>query len=127
MLSCNSWSGALACRVTTSFNRAVLNSSSAGLLASVTPSLNSTRVSPGCKTNAELLNVASGRSPTGKHSAGKADSALPSRRSRGEGCPALMNSKRRSEEHTSELQSLAYLVCRLLLEKKKKQNNQMLV
>src|SRR5687767_15637280 len=29
----------------------------------------------------------------------------------------------RSEEHTSELQSLAYLVCRLLLEKKKKQHN----
>src|SRR5687767_15177943 len=31
----------------------------------------------------------------------------------------------RSEEHTSELQSLAYLVCRLLLEKKKtkKQTN----
>src|SRR3989441_2865774 len=31
----------------------------------------------------------------------------------------------RSEEHTSELQSLAYLVCRLLLEKKKneKDNN----
>src|SRR5205823_14299886 len=28
--------------------------------------------------------------------------------------------KKRSEEHTSELQSLAYLVCRLLLEKKKK-------
>src|SRR2546425_9592137 len=30
-------------------------------------------------------------------------------------CPAT---SRRSEEHTSELQSLAYLVCRLLLEKK---------
>src|SRR2546425_8889464 len=30
---------------------------------------------------------------------------------------------RRSEEHTSELQSLAYLVCRLLLEKKKKNKN----
>src|SRR2546425_8349716 len=29
----------------------------------------------------------------------------------------------RSEEHTSELQSLAYLVCRLLLEKKKKQRH----
>src|SRR2546425_5465310 len=29
----------------------------------------------------------------------------------------------RSEEHTSELQSLAYLVCRLLLEKKKKINS----
>src|SRR5687767_15475579 len=27
--------------------------------------------------------------------------------------------RERSEEHTSELQSLAYLVCRLLLEKKK--------
>src|SRR5205823_10070647 len=27
--------------------------------------------------------------------------------------------RKRSEEHTSELQSLAYLVCRLLLEKKK--------
>src|SRR2546425_6302741 len=30
----------------------------------------------------------------------------------------------RSEEHTSELQSLAYLVCRLLLEKKKNTCNQ---
>src|SRR5438046_7451448 len=30
----------------------------------------------------------------------------------------------RSEEHTSELQSLTNLVCRLLLEKKKKKNNQ---
>src|SRR5687767_15564588 len=33
------------------------------------------------------------------------------------GFPVLL---KRSEEHTSELQSLAYLVCRLLLEKKKK-------
>src|SRR5205823_15086246 len=32
----------------------------------------------------------------------------------------------RSEEHTSELQSLAYLVCRLLLEKKKKTKHQSL-
>src|SRR2546423_7149154 len=32
----------------------------------------------------------------------------------------LCYSPARSEEHTSELQSLAYLVCRLLLEKKKK-------
>src|SRR2546425_4073456 len=30
--------------------------------------------------------------------------------------------RQRSEEHTSELQSLAYLVCRLLLEKKKRAN-----
>src|SRR2546423_7353382 len=35
-----------------------------------------------------------------------------------EDCPKPV----RSEEHTSELQSLAYLVCRLLLEKKKKTN-----
>src|SRR2546425_5991391 len=33
-------------------------------------------------------------------------------------CRGIMD--HRSEEHTSELQSLAYLVCRLLLEKKKK-------
>src|SRR5205823_13351167 len=33
--------------------------------------------------------------------------------------PAPPARRRRSEEHTSELQSLAYLVCRLLLEKKK--------
>src|SRR2546425_9826746 len=32
---------------------------------------------------------------------------------------ASLGRRRRSEEHTSELQSLAYLVCRLLLEKKK--------
>src|SRR5205823_10792831 len=31
---------------------------------------------------------------------------------------ALVGGRNRSEEHTSELQSLAYLVCRLLLEKK---------
>src|SRR2546425_3651982 len=30
-----------------------------------------------------------------------------------------VTNRERSEEHTSELQSLAYLVCRLLLEKKK--------
>src|SRR5229473_2357089 len=34
----------------------------------------------------------------------------------------LWDHNARSEEHTSELQSLAYLVCRLLLEKKKKKN-----
>src|ERR1019366_10674138 len=50
--------------------------------------------------------------------------ALPisSRRGRGitswAGPPCLIG-RRRSEEHTSELQSLTNLVCRLLLEKKK--------
>src|SRR5205823_15107942 len=33
--------------------------------------------------------------------------------------PSNVRISARSEEHTSELQSLAYLVCRLLLEKKK--------
>src|SRR2546425_1492292 len=35
---------------------------------------------------------------------------------------SMTRSPTRSEEHTSELQSLAYLVCRLLLEKKKTLN-----
>src|SRR2546425_9558290 len=35
--------------------------------------------------------------------------------------------RQRSEEHTSELQSLAYLVCRLLLEKKKKKSEIIIV
>src|SRR3712207_7696806 len=39
---------------------------------------------------------------------------------------ALIDGTRaRSEEHTSELQSRQYLVCRLLLEKKKKQGSTM--
>src|SRR3712207_8915497 len=37
----------------------------------------------------------------------------------------LRDSKLRSEEHTSELQSRQYLVCRLLLEKKKTRKRQM--
>src|SRR3712207_7967813 len=38
----------------------------------------------------------------------------------GPGGPDRPRRDRRSEEHTSELQSRQYLVCRLLLEKKKK-------
>src|SRR2546425_8485349 len=49
----------------------------------------------------------------------------PNPGSRGDECRGRRNVKCpagvRSEEHTSELQSLAYLVCRLLLEKKKKE------
>src|SRR2546425_6286828 len=41
----------------------------------------------------------------------------------GEAAPSRRQAAR-SEEHTSELQSLAYLVCRLLLEKKKKYHRQ---
>src|SRR6266699_3342158 len=47
----------------------------------------------------------------------------PPRRARGSRrppCAGTSASRRRSEEHTSELQSRPHLVCRLLLEKKKK-------
>src|SRR5205823_12916550 len=48
----------------------------------------------------------------GRHPARRDEARLPSLRQR-QGARGS-----RSEEHTSELQSLAYLVCRLLLEKK---------
>src|SRR3712207_7659178 len=49
------------------------------------------------------------RRPAGRH---RRDDAVPD--------PAAVRQRLRSEEHTSELQSRQYLVCRLLLEKKKK-------
>src|SRR2546425_5140295 len=59
-----------------------------------------------------------------RHRAVLARSAGPSQQFQGTDRPQQPGSStspfRRSEEHTSELQSLAYLVCRLLLEKKKK-------
>src|SRR3712207_7149114 len=50
---------------------------------------------------------------SGERAVGKGFYTLGGRR------PAPASSDRRSEEHTSELQSRQYLVCRLLLEKKK--------
>src|SRR3712207_7388022 len=41
----------------------------------------------------------------------------------GDNTAAVATGLQRSEEHTSELQSRQYLVCRLLLEKKKKSKN----
>src|SRR5438552_9163421 len=55
-------------------------------------------------------------SPRARHSTGTAASSHPSER-----LPHATGA-RRSEEHTSELQSPDHLVCRLLLEKKKKYN-----
>src|SRR2546422_6596083 len=52
--------------------------------------------------------------------------ALHRRGARGDQLRAEVHTRRahvRSEEHTSELQSRLHLVCRLLLEKKKKKNN----
>src|SRR3712207_6937516 len=53
----------------------------------------------------------------GERVGGPAGSRPAARDSRGAG-----HEPRRSEEHTSELQSRQYLVCRLLLEKKNKQS-----
>src|SRR2546422_6626853 len=58
----------------------------------------------------------------GKTSAGE----LPAPRRSGAGVRAVRED-RRSEEHTSELQSRLHLVCRLLLEKKKKKLPQKLL
>src|SRR5256885_4773346 len=46
----------------------------------------------------------------------------PDARPRRTGAPCALPGRERSEEHTSELQSPCNLVCRLLLEKKKKKN-----
>src|SRR2546425_5128992 len=62
--------------------------------------------------------------PQGDLARARFDPAVPGREAaekRADTLPGkLVDDRRRSEEHTSELQSLAYLVCRLLLEKKKK-------
>src|SRR3712207_9009511 len=63
---------------------------------------------PLCRLDHARLGQARGRFRKGSH---------PHRRVRG--CGSLCR-RQRSEEHTSELQSRQYLVCRLLLEKKKK-------
>src|SRR2546425_8431473 len=64
-----------------------------------------------------LLLQFSGQAPPGSAPSGPA----PAQTGRTRSChPAPALGAPRSEEHTSELQSLAYLVCRLLLEKKKK-------
>src|SRR2546428_12704136 len=55
-------------------------------------------------------------------SACRAGSDRAARSGRGEALPRRRRRRRRSEEHTSELQSRSDLVCRLLLEKKKKNN-----
>src|SRR5437762_6776952 len=64
-------------------------------------------------THRKLLSVRAANSLSSTSTiSGKVFAAWP-------GCAASQNSLR-SEEHTSELQSPMYLVCRLLLEKKKK-------
>src|SRR3712207_8671598 len=62
------------------------------------------------------------RAPRGRAAAGAA--ATTARRDRPSRTPRPLLPGR-SEEHTSELQSRQYLVCRLLLEKKKKPSIQL--
>src|SRR5438093_9190343 len=50
----------------------------------------------------------------------KPESAVGVLQRRSRACSRARRNRLRSEEHTSELQSLTNLVCRLLLEKKKK-------
>src|SRR3712207_7207391 len=59
-----------------------------------------------------------GRRGRGDAAVARAGGRRDRRRVRG---PAAPDRGRRSEEHTSELQSRQYLVCRLLLEKKKQE------
>src|SRR3989441_8839124 len=61
----------------------------------------------------------SGRGRQGSAGVGRTRRAPGRRRRRPASSPSHSCTGERSEEHTSELQSLAYLVCRLLLEKKK--------
>src|SRR3989441_8718688 len=71
--------------------------------------------SPRATPTAEMNSDTTTSAPKRRHSNRNGDSDTPAMGARKSG-----HSDPRSEEHTSELQSLAYLVCRLLLEKKKK-------
>src|SRR2546425_6534281 len=67
---------------------------------------------PGSFSSPSVASHASSITPAAARNAARAPAASYA--------PPIASGPRRSEEHTSELQSLAYLVCRLLLEKKKK-------
>src|SRR3712207_6920069 len=62
------------------------------------------------------------RSSAGARSRGRGVGSLAARRHLGGGAAQVSSRSFRSEEHTSELQSRQYLVCRLLLEKKNRGN-----
>src|SRR2546422_7877235 len=79
-----------------------------------------------------LFRSGDNRGNSGENRRKKSDGKMASCRGRQvspQGIPAqspglrLVATLRRSEEHTSELQSRLHLVCRLLLEKKKKKQN----
>src|SRR2546425_9423429 len=85
-------------------------------LSSMMTNRNSTMMAPAyTSTWSTAMNWASSTT----NSAASENSVTTSHRALATGLRRGMQ-KTRSEEHTSELQSLAYIVCRLLLEKKKK-------
>src|SRR5258707_11994681 len=67
-----------------------------------------------------LLQLLSDRSASIRSAARMRDNCFCASRAAQRIRDALRRNPHRSEEHTSELQSRQYLVCRLLLEKKKK-------
>src|SRR3712207_7489209 len=75
----------------------------------VEPEVDSSRARSGCRSGPWRL--ASDQTPSPRRTSGR------KRRARSSSSSGRVAS--RSEEHTSELQSRQYLVCRLLLEKKK--------
>src|SRR5260370_16454366 len=77
------------------------------------PSEKTTRVSPRSRCAEPTANLLSGNMPIGALRCDSISWAVAPLSNRVYPCP-------RSEEHTSELQSHLNLVCRLLLEKKKK-------
>src|SRR5207253_7421995 len=79
---------------------------------------NTTSESPCPRVALPVKNSLSGKMPMGALRSGSSSCDVRPRRRRAWPCPASTYS--RSEEHTSELQSRGHLVCRLLLEKKKK-------
>src|SRR5437879_8709092 len=98
--------------ITTGFLRAFLTSSSRVMASPARP------CRPPSNVDRDLLRLTSAESPP--HNSGKLN-RFPQLADTSAKYPALVSpscGKRRSEEHTSELQSPMYLVCRLLLEKK---------
>src|SRR5437762_10036040 len=75
-----------------------------------------------CATRRSVIRPLAIPSPSGRHRLRRCQGRFSPRvvSSRSTAIPSQDAWENRSEEHTSELQSPMYLVCRLLLEKKKK-------
>src|SRR4051794_25378473 len=75
-----------------------------------------------CKRTCPLVRASSSRANAlSSRVQGLPSGAMAAMRRTTSACATLPSITKRSEEHTSELQSPVHLVCRLLLEKKKKQ------